>query len=122
MKKHWNAVIDKLVPHGKKRMVLQRGQHGSAVMIHLTPAPLTFSVTHASEAGGRTCRPAKNQRSTETASNYKDHKVSYDYQHKEERRRRRRGLKRKASAHSSEEREGGGHGGQERRNKCRTNK
>lgn len=67
---------------------------------------------------------SQEQDKTETASNYKDHKVSDDYQHKERRRRRRRwGLKRKVSAHSSEERERGlDRRGEERRNKCRTDK
>lgn len=51
---------------------------------------------------------SQKQEKTETASNYKDHKVAGDYRHKERRRRRRRrGLKRKVSAHSSEERERG---------------
>lgn len=61
------------------------------------------------EAGGRTCRSVENKRGTETASEYNDHEVSDDYQHKERKRRRRRGLKRKVSAHSSEEGERGIH-------------
>lgn len=68
---------------------------------------LTFRLTHASEAGERTCRSVENKRSTETAPGYKYHAVSDDYRHKERKRRRKRGLKRKVSAHSSEERDGG---------------
>lgn len=76
-------------------------------LIHAAPGqPLShLGVTHAYEAGGRTCRSVENKRGTETAYEYKDHEVSDDYQHKE--RKRRRGLKRKVSAHSSEEGERG---------------